>query len=115
MSRNYETIKAHYAASDRKDIEAMMASVTPETTWTEMTGFPYGGTYIGPAAVIAGVFKRIGEEWDGYTFTLARLVDGDKTIVGVGTYSERYKQTGKAMTARVVHVWDMEGRSRRGL
>ncbi|TYO65675.1 nuclear transport factor 2 family protein [Bradyrhizobium hipponense] len=108
MNSNYEAIKAHYAASDRKDVEAMMAPITARTKWTEMAGFPYAGTYIGSDAIIAGVFKRIGEEWGDYAFSLKRLIDGDKTIIGIGTYSGRYKKTEKAMTARVVHVWDME-------
>jgi len=108
VNRNYEAIKAHYAASDRKDVEGMMAPVTSETRWTEMAGFPYAGTYVGPEAIVAGVFKRIGEEWDGYDFSLEALVDGGATIGGIGNYSARYKTTGKTMTARVVHVWDME-------
>ena len=108
MSRNYEIIKAHYAGSDAKDVQAMMAPVTDKTAWTEMAGFPYAGTYVGPDAIISGVFKRIGEDWDGYALKLDRLVDGDTTIVGIGTYSGVYKKTGKVMSARVVHVWDME-------
>ena len=108
VNRNYEAIKAHYAASDRRDVEAMMAPITEETRWTEMAGFPYAGTYIGSGAIIAGAFKRIGEEWDDYAFSLERLIDGGKTIVGIRTSSGRYKNIGKAMTARVVHVWDME-------
>ncbi|TGR72815.1 DUF4440 domain-containing protein, partial [Mesorhizobium sp. M2D.F.Ca.ET.223.01.1.1] len=63
-NKNYDAIKAHYAGSDAKDLAAMMAPVTESTAWTEMAGFPYAGTYIGPDAVIAGVFKRIGEDWD---------------------------------------------------
>jgi len=108
MSRNYEVIKAHYAGSDAKDLAAMMAPVTDKTAWTEMAGFPYAGTYVGPDAIISGVFKRIGDDWDGYALKLERLVDGDTTIVGIGTYSGVYKKTGKAMSARVVHVWDMD-------
>lgn len=108
MSTNYEAIKAHYAGSDRKDLAAMMAPITGKTAWTEMAGFPYAGTYVGADAIIAGVFNRIGEEWDGYTFTLERLVNGGSTIVGIGTYSGVYKKTGKKMSARVVHVWDLD-------
>ena len=108
MNMNYEAIKAHYAASDRKDVAAMMAPITKQTVWTEMAGFPYAGTYVGPEAIIAGVFKRIGEEWDDYAFSLERLIDGGSTIVGIGTYSGAYKSTGKAMRARVTHVWDMD-------
>jgi ketosteroid isomerase-like protein len=44
MNMNYEAIKAHYAASDRKDVAAMMAPITKQTVWTEMAGFPYAGT-----------------------------------------------------------------------
>lgn len=108
MGKNYEAIKAHYAGSDTKDLSAMMAPVTSRTAWTEMAGFPYAGTYVGPEAIIEGVFKRIGEEWDGYALKLEKLVDGGATIVGIGTYSGTYKKTGKAMSARVVHVWEME-------
>lgn len=108
MGKNYEAIKAHYAGSDTKDLSVMMAPVTSRTAWTEMAGFPYAGTYVGPEAIIEGVFKRIGEEWDGYALKLEKLVDGGATIVGIGTYSGTYKKTGKAMSARVVHVWEME-------
>ncbi|MFG3591239.1 nuclear transport factor 2 family protein [Bradyrhizobium sp. RDI18] len=108
MSKNYEAIKAHYAASDSKDIVGMMAPITSQTRWTEMAGFPYAGTYVGAEAIVAGVFKRISEEWNDYTFSLERLIDGGATIVGIGTYSGNYKKSGKSMRARVVHVWDME-------
>ena len=107
MSKNYEAIKAHYAGSDAKDLAAMMAPVTDKTAWTEMAGFPYAGTYVGPDAIIEGVFKRIDEEWDRYALKLEKLVDGGTTIVGIGTYSGVYKKTGKPMSARVVHVWQM--------
>lgn len=108
MASNYEVIKAHYAGSDRKDLAAMMAPITEATAWTEMAGFPYAGTYVGSDAIIAGVFARIGADWEGYTLTLEKLVDGGDTIVGIGTYSGTFRKTGKSMSARVVHVWDMD-------
>ena len=107
MSRNCEVIKAHYAGSDAKDLAAMMAPVTDKTAWTEMAGFPYAGTYVGPNAVIEGVFKRIGEDWDGYALKVDKLVDGDTTIAAIGTYSGTCRKTGKPMSARVVHIWEM--------
>lgn len=107
MPTSYDVIKAHYAGSDRQDLAAMMAPVTDQTAWTEMAGFPYAGIYVGTEAIVAGVFARIGAEWDGYTFTLERLVDGGDTVVGIGTYSGTFRSTGKSMSARVVHVWDV--------
>lgn len=107
MNRNYEAIKAHYAGSDRGDFAAMMAPITDATAWTEMAGFPYAGTYVGVAAIAEGVFRRIGEDWQDFSFSLERLVDGGATIVAIGAYSGTCRKTGKAMSARVTHVWDM--------
>ncbi len=105
MPSNYEIIKAHYEASDRGDLEGMLAPLAPDARWTEMAGFPYAGTYIGPEEVRRGVFERIGAEWEGYTAAIAELVDGGDTIVGLGTYSGTNRATGRFFEARVAHVW----------
>ena len=102
-----ETAATALGDPEVSDIAAMMAPITERTIWIEMAGFPYAGTYVGRDAIVAGVFKRIGEEWEGYDFRLERLVDGGTTIVGIGTYSGVYRKTGKKMSARVVHVWDL--------
>ena len=105
MPSNYEIIRAHYAASDRGDLEGMLAPLAPDARWTEMAGFPYGGTYIGPDEVRRGVFERIAADWDGYTAAITELVDGGDTIVGLGTYSGTHKASGRSFEARVAHVW----------
>jgi uncharacterized protein len=104
---NHDVIKAHYAGSDAGDLAAMVAPLTSDTLWTEMAGFPCAGTYRGPDEVVVNVFAVLGKAWEGYTFTLERLVDGGNSIVGIGTYSAIYRATGKSMTARAVHVWDL--------
>jgi hypothetical protein len=38
----------------------------PDAEWTEAEGFPYAGTFVGPDAIIAGVFQRMGTERIGY-------------------------------------------------
>lgn len=109
MSNNYDIIKDHYAASDRKDLAGMMANVSATVEWTEMAGFPCAGTWTGPQAVIDNVFKILGGAWDEYRFALEYLVDGNDVIVGIGTYSGNYRATGKPMQARVAHVWRLDG------
>ena len=108
MKSNLDIIKAHYAASDRLDIAAMMADVSPQVRWTEMAGFPCAGTWVGPQQVVDNVFAVLGSAWEGYNFTLERLIDGGDSIVGVGDYSGTFRATGKSMHARVVHVWQLE-------
>lgn len=103
--KNREIIEAHYAASDRGDLQGMLAPLADDVVWTEMAGFPYGGTYHGPQEVADGVFGRIGAEWDGYTATIDEVLDCEDTVVGIGRYSGTYRATGKHMKVRVVHVW----------
>ena len=105
MPSNEEIIRAHYAASDRGDLEGMLAPLAPDARWTEMAGFPYAGTYVGPDEVRRGVLERIAADWDGYTAAITELVDGGDTIVGLGTYSGTHKASGRSFEARVAHVW----------
>jgi ketosteroid isomerase-like protein len=109
MRTPLQIIADHYAASDRKDIEGMMADLADDVQWTEMAGFPCAGTHVGPAQVIEKVFKALGAEWDGYNFKLQTLIDGGDTIVAIGDYSGTYRATAKTMLARVAHVWQVEG------
>ncbi|GAA2966443.1 hypothetical protein LV75_000282 [Actinokineospora diospyrosa] len=104
-----DVVAAHYAASDRGDLDGMLAPITATTTWTEAAGFPYAGTYTGPDEVRENVFIAIGRDWDGYTFTLAELVDGGQTVIGLGHYRAKNRQSGREFTARVAHVWKFEG------
>lgn len=108
MKSHLQIVSEHYAASARQDLAAMMADVAPEATWTEMAGFPCAGTWIGPDQVMAHVFAVLGEEWEGYGFELEQIIDGGEQLVGVGTYSGVYRKTGKAMRARVTHVWRVQ-------
>jgi uncharacterized protein len=68
-------------------------------------GFPYGGTYVGPKAVLDGVFKRLGLEWDSFAVVPDELIDAGDTIVALGKYSGKYKATGKSFQANFAHVW----------
>jgi ketosteroid isomerase-like protein len=53
------------------------------------------------------VFEAIGRDFDGYRFTLDRLLDAGRFQVGIGTYTGTYRGTGKSFTARVAHVWQL--------
>ena len=104
--RNHVTIIAeHYAASSRQDIDAMMADVAADVRWTEMAGFPCAGTWIGRQQIVENVFQVLGSEWQDYRFELDELIDAGDCIIGIGNYSGTYRKTGKAMHARVTHLW----------
>jgi len=103
-----DIVRAHYAAAVKKDIQAMMAHVSPQVRWTEMAGFPCAGTWVGPQAVMINVFAALGRDWDGFHFELEQLINGGEHVVGIGTYHGTYRATGKSMQARVTHVWTLK-------
>jgi ketosteroid isomerase-like protein len=106
MSRSsLEIVAAHYAASQRVDVKAMMADVAPTARWTEMAGFPCAGTWIGPEAIVRNVFEVLGRDWIDYRVDLETLIDGGDHVVGVGTYRATHRATGRPLAARVAHVW----------
>lgn len=105
MSTPLRAIQDHYAASATGDLAGMLAPLSPAVRWTEMAGFPYAGTYVGPEAVRENVFDRIGKEWAGYRAVPEHFVSAGQEVVAFGTYSGTYRASGKAMVARFVHHW----------
>ena len=94
-----------YDAFAKGDIPAVLGFLSPDVEWTEAEGFPYGGTYIGPNAVLEGVFMRLGTEWEGFAAVPDEFIDGGDTVVALGKYSGTYKATGKSFQANFAHVW----------
>ncbi|MNV23853.1 SnoaL-like domain protein [compost metagenome] len=103
-----DIVRAHYAASAQGNVQEMMAHVSPQVCWTEMAGFPCAGTWVGPQAVAENVFAVLGRDWIGYRFELQTLIDAGDQVIGVGTYQGTFRATGKAMQARVAHVWKLQ-------
>jgi ketosteroid isomerase-like protein len=106
VADNLETLRSAYDAFARGDVPTVLAVLAPDVSWTEAEGFPYGGTYVGPEAVLMGVFMRLGTEWDGYAAVPHEFVAQGDRIVALGQYSGTYKLTGKSFVAPFAHVWD---------
>lgn len=105
MADNVEIIRSLYDAFARGDIETVLQGLAPTVEWTEAEGFPYGGTYTGPQAVLEGVFMKLGTEWDGWTAVPQDYVARGDAVIALGDYGGTYKATGKSMTAPFVHDW----------
>lgn len=106
MPTDKQIIEAHYAASDRGDLDGMLAPLAADIEWVEAAGFPLAGTYRGPDAVKTGVFIALGGLFEGFSLTIDRVIDGgDGAVVGIGTYRGTNRESGKSFEARVVHIW----------
>ncbi|MBC8451412.1 MAG: DUF4440 domain-containing protein, partial [Planctomycetes bacterium] len=67
-------IESVYTAFAAGDIPTVLGALAADVRWTEAEGFPYGGTYVGPDAVLENVFMKLGSEWDDFAAMPAELV-----------------------------------------
>ena len=73
MTQITELVRGAYAAFAKGDVPSVLAVLAPDVRWTEAEGGPYGGTFIGPNAVVENVFMKLGGEWDRLTVTPAEF------------------------------------------
>lgn len=105
---NGEIIKGLYDDFATGNVPGVLGAFDSNIAWTEAEGFMYGGTYNGPNGVLEGVFMRIATEWEGFTVTANKIVDGgDVNVISTGTYSGKYLKTGKSVTVPFAHEWEM--------
>ena len=105
MANNLEIVRGVYEAFARGDVPAVLAVLASDVSWTEAEGFPYGGTYSGPDAVLKNVFMKLGAEWEGFSAVPHEFVAQADTVVSLGQYSGKYNITGKTFSAPFAHVW----------
>jgi ketosteroid isomerase-like protein len=107
MTENSELIRAVYAGFAAGNMPAVVGAFHDDIRWTEAAGFPYGGTCVGPDAVVTNVFARLGSEWEGFSAVPHRFVAEGDTVVALGDYGGTYKATGRSFTAPFAHVWTL--------
>ena len=107
-SPNVAVVRSIYQAFARGDVDAVLGRLDPAVRWTEADGFPYAGTYVGPQAVLDGVFARLGTDWEGFRAVPEELIDGSDTVVAVGEYGGTFRETGRAFAAPFAHIWRLE-------
>lgn len=108
MVNNSEVIRSLYQALAKGDVPSVIGTFASNISWTEAEGFPYAGTYVGPDAVLANVFMKLGTEWDGYSAVAHEFIAEGDTVVSIGEYSGTYRATGKSFSAPFVHVWNFQ-------
>jgi uncharacterized protein len=108
MSDNGKFINDLYDAFASGDVPRVMGAMDDGIEWKEAEGFMYGGTYIGPNAVLENVFMKLGTEWEGFTVVPDEIIDGGDKVVATGTYSGKYLKTGNSMSVPFAHVWTIE-------
>jgi len=91
-----------FAAGDMGMVTSVMS---PDIIWNEAEGNPYAdkNPYVGPDAILSGVFARIGGDWTNFTATPSEFVTQGNRVVVFGRYAGTYNATGKTLDAPFVH------------
>jgi uncharacterized protein len=105
-SSNVDLVRGTYEASARGDLDAFIAALAPDVSWTEMAGFPYAGTYHGPQEVRTNVHERLGRDWNNWQAHDQQYISQGDQVIVLGIYTaDSNKATGKPLEAAVAHAW----------
>ena len=105
MATNKEIVEGVYASFAQGDVPAVLGAMADNIEWAEAEGFPLAGTYVGPQAVLEGVFMRLGEVGDEFAAVPDQIVAEGDTVVALGNYSWKHKNSGASAKVKMVHVW----------
>ena len=108
---NVTRLKSLYEAFARGDVPTVLAAMSPAIRWHEAEGHPYvpsGEAWVGPDAVLNNLFKRMGEEWDGFVIHLKSFYGAGDTVIVEIRYGGTYRPTGKSLDAQACHIWDFK-------
>ncbi len=108
---NLDVIRGLYDSFGRGDVPAVLSQMDAAIEWREAENFIYAdrNPYVGPQAVLEGVFMRLGSEWEDFTVRPEEWLDAGHHVVVLGTYTGRHKETGKEVRAQFAHVWGVRG------
>ncbi len=102
-----KTVRGMYDAFGRGDMATVLGALDPKVEWWEAENFIYAdkNPYVGPDAVLQGVFMRIAGDWEGFAVSPEGLLDAGDTAIGYGHYSGTYKGNGKNVRAQFAHFF----------
>ena len=111
MTSSQDLVRSLYAAFAQGDLAAFLARLDPEVRWCEAEGFPLSdqNPYIGPAAVVEGVFVRLLAEWDDFRVEVGELAGAGEVVTMFGRYRARRRLTGTPLDVQCAHTWWIRG------
>lgn len=114
---NVQFIQGLYDSFATGNVPAVLEMMAPDIVWNEAENYPYadGNPYIGPDAILNGVFARIGADWETFMLTNQTLYAvGDNMVLATGRYEGVHRATGNAMNAQHAHIfWIEDGKVKR--
>lgn len=98
---NVQMMQKLYEAFNQGDIQTVLNKMDEQITWKEADG----DAYVGPQAILSGLFDSLGSNWDHFQVTPEEFLDAEAHIVTLGTYTGVNKATGSSLRLPFAHIW----------
>jgi uncharacterized protein len=107
---NVTTVRGMYSAFGRGDIPFIIGALDSQVEWWEAENFIYAdrNPYVGPDAVLQGVFARINDEWEWFEVLPNQVLDTGDIVVSSGYYNGAYKANGREVRAQFAHFFTFQ-------
>jgi ketosteroid isomerase-like protein len=107
---NREIVMALYAGFESGDMDAVLALMADDIVWHEAENNKLAdrNPYVGPQAVLEGVFARLGEDFEGFAVEVGPVIADGDTVVMQGRYRARAKASGAEINPQIVHWWTLK-------
>jgi steroid delta-isomerase-like uncharacterized protein len=108
---NLTTIDELYKAFSKGDIPTVLSYMDAKIEWNEAEGnkLADGNPYIGPDAVVNGVFARLGAEHEYFKLANIELHEmSNNQVLATLRYDAKNKESGKAYNAQAAHLWTLK-------
>lgn len=108
---NVGIIDGLYKAFSAGDIPNVLAAMDAHVVWNEAEGNAYadGNPYIGPEAVLNGVFARVGADHEYFNLVNIELHDmSNNQVLATLRYQGKLKKNGVVFDAQVAHLWTLK-------
>ncbi len=108
---NLKVIDGLYKAFSAGDIPGALAPMDPKIVWNEAEGnsLADGNPYIGPDAVLNGVFARVGGNHEYFKLENIQLHEmSNNQVLSTLRYEGKVKETGKTYNAQAAHLWTLK-------
>ena len=108
--QNIQIIDSLYNAFATGDMPTVLGSMHPEIEWNEAesNSLADGNPYIGPNAVLEGVFARLGANHEYFALKDIKIHGmSDNKVLATLRYDAKVKATGKPYNAQAAHLWSL--------
>ena len=99
-----------YKAFGTGDIPTVLAAMDDHIVWNEAEGNAYadGNPYIGPDAVLKGVFSRIGDDHEYFKLEDIQLHDmSNNQVLATLRYDGKLKKNSATYNVQAAHLWTL--------